>query len=590
LFGVLAIGLLPLLSAAAPASVRLATTPASSSGWLDRLNQWRASTGTSTLSENAGYSAGDVLHATYMVKTGDVRHGELTSYPAYYTPAGDVAGQNSNIFVSSSTGTTDVRSIDWWMAAPFHAMGMMDPRLTSTGFGSYRDTSASPWQMGAALNVGQGMGSPGSYPVFFPGNGSTEPLTNYSGNESPDPTLACPGYSGLPLFVEVGGYVDTRAGPHTLTGNGTPLTHCVIDSSDSRYAGLLKWRGAVLVFPQAPLQAGVTYVVNLTVNTIPYAWTFTVGPIGTLCGGTPNVTSVAPASGPGGGGTSVTINGCGFTGATLVKFGASPAIGLTVVSDTQVTALSPAHAAGPVDVTVTTAKGTSPTGSADLFTYSAPPGPPISPTAAPGNLSATVAWSPPASDGGSALTSYTATSSPGGLTTTVGGSATSAVVPGLTLGTSYTFTVVATNVNGSSAASAPTNPVTAITVASAPTTVTATAANASAVLSWNAPSSNGGGAITGYVVTPYIGGVAGTPVTFSQTNLMEVVTGLTNGVIYTFTVRAVNAAGSGAVSGQTSGITPSTVLRQPSAQGAVSTPAPRTAPVQSSSAPPPPAR
>src|SRR6202011_2413317 len=87
--------------------------------------------------------------------------------------------QNSNIYVSSSTSTTDINAIDWWMAAPFHSMGMMDPRLSSTGFGSYREVK-SGWDMAAAVDVLRGNSfSGGSYPVFFPGNGTMEPLTTY---------------------------------------------------------------------------------------------------------------------------------------------------------------------------------------------------------------------------------------------------------------------------------------------------------------------------------------------------------------------------------------------------------------------------
>ena len=268
---------LPAFHPTAPSHVRISAIPAAGPGWLDRFNQWRLNTGVLPLTENATYSAGDVAHATYMVQTGQVTHSESTAYPQY-TAAGDLAAQNSNIFVSSSTGTTDEQSIDWWMGAPFHAMAMMDPRLTTTGFGSYRNSAYSPWQMGAAVNVGQGMTAPGAYPVFFPGSGATEPLTNYSGNESPDPTTACPGYSGLPLFIEVGANVATTAGPvHTLTGNGAALTSCVIDSTNAAFTSNLKWRGGVIVFPQAPLQSGVTYAVGLTVNGVPYAWSFKVG-------------------------------------------------------------------------------------------------------------------------------------------------------------------------------------------------------------------------------------------------------------------------------------------------------------------------
>jgi hypothetical protein len=196
-------------------------------------------------------------------------------------------------------------------------MGMMDPRLTTTGFGSYRN-SAYTWQMAAAVNVGQGMTAPGQYPVYFPGNGSTEPLTAYSGNEFPDPTQACPGYSGLPLFIEVGANVATTVGPvHTLVGNGASLTNCIIDSTNATFAPYLTWRGGAIVFPQQPLQNGVTYTVALTVNGLPYTWSFTVGSslIGTL-----PVAAVLPAMSNGAYGgyvTAATIQNTGTAPATV---------------------------------------------------------------------------------------------------------------------------------------------------------------------------------------------------------------------------------------------------------------------------------
>jgi hypothetical protein len=74
----------------------------------------------------------------------------------------------------------------------------------------------------------------------------------------------------------------------------------------------------------------------------------------------PTVTGINPARGPDTGGTDVTINGTGFTGATGVSFGGTGAEKYTVVSDTEITATSPASSVdGSVDVTVTTSAGTS---------------------------------------------------------------------------------------------------------------------------------------------------------------------------------------------------------------------------------------
>jgi hypothetical protein len=72
----------------------------------------------------------------------------------------------------------------------------------------------------------------------------------------------------------------------------------------------------------------------------------------------PTAASIAPSSGPQTGGNTVTITGTGFTGATAVTYGGTPAPSFTVVSDTQITAVAPAGT-GTVSVTVTTAGGTS---------------------------------------------------------------------------------------------------------------------------------------------------------------------------------------------------------------------------------------
>ena len=101
----------------------------------------------------------------------------------------------------------------------------------------------------------------------------------------------------------------------------------------------------------------------------------------------PAVASVSPSSGPAAGGTSVTITGTDFTGATAVSFGATPAASFSFDGPAQITATSPAGS-GTADVTVTTPSGTSATNPADRFTYNAAsvtpaPSPPVVLTGAP---------------------------------------------------------------------------------------------------------------------------------------------------------------------------------------------------------------
>jgi hypothetical protein len=83
----------------------------------------------------------------------------------------------------------------------------------------------------------------------------------------------------------------------------------------------------------------------------------------------PVVTAITPARGPSVGGTHVTITGTMLAGTTAVVFGDRPAVSFTIINDTTVTAVAPAHAPGLVDVRVSTDAGTSAVVEVDRFTY-----------------------------------------------------------------------------------------------------------------------------------------------------------------------------------------------------------------------------
>src|SRR6185369_2883989 len=131
--------------------------------------------------------------------------------------------------------------------------------------------------------------------------------------------------------------------------------------------------GTVMTVLTPAHAVGVVDVEILTVDTLTNAYTYV------------SVLSVTPSSGTILGGTPVVIKGAGFTGATGVEFDGVAATDVVVVNDQRITAVTPAHAAGAVDVEVLVGIGTLVGG----YTYAAPgriklpPVPVLSPVAQP---------------------------------------------------------------------------------------------------------------------------------------------------------------------------------------------------------------
>ncbi|HEY4096235.1 MAG TPA: N,N-dimethylformamidase beta subunit family domain-containing protein, partial [Baekduia sp.] len=198
-----------------------------------------------------------------------------------------------------------------------------------------------------------------------------------------------------------------------------------------------------------------------------------------------------------------------------------------------------------------------------VFTPKVPPGPVGLVTATAGPGSATVSFLAPVSGGAPSryvVTPYIGSAPQTAVSFEGSPPPTSVVVNGLDPQTSYTFKVQAVNASGSGALSGASNAVTptAPTAPGTPTGVSASASNAQATVRWTAPG-DGGRTITKYTVTPYLGGVAqtATTVTGSPAPATALVTGLTNGASYTFTVKAANSIGDGGESAASAAVTPS---------------------------------
>ena len=186
------------------------------------------------------------------------------------------------------------------------------------------------------------------------------------------------------------------------------------------------------------------------------------------------------------------------------------------------------------------------------------PGKPSVTTLTPGTSQVTVAWNAPLSNGGSAITAYTVQAFNAAGTSAIGGATCSpanailrtCIVTGLTNGTSYTFKVTATNAKGSGSASDLSASATPAGPPSQPTNVQVTAnSNRSVTVTWAAPNSTNGSAITGYNVQAYTwNGSVATILTTKKcfTNASGTscnVNLLTAGTQYRFYVTASNARG-----------------------------------------------
>ena len=176
------------------------------------------------------------------------------------------------------------------------------------------------------------------------------------------------------------------------------------------------------------------------------------------------------------------------------------------------------------------------------------PGMPGTLTATAGDASVMLSWTAPTTGG--AVTGYeyeqTVNGVSGGWMSTGMGTNTMLELTGLMNGTTYAYRVRAVNTAGGGAVSniATAMPVAAVVVPGMPGTLTAVAGSGHVTLSWTAPTS--GGAVAGYEYEQTAGGVtAGWMPTGMGTTTTLTVTGLTNGITYTFRVRAVNTAGRG---------------------------------------------
>ena len=217
--------------------------------------------------------------------------------------------------------------------------------------------------------------------------------------------------------------------------------------------------------------------------------------------------------------------------------------------------------APPPETTTTTTTTTSTSSTTTTTTIAATaPSAPTSVSGTSGDGQVSVSWTAPASNGGAAITDYIvqySTSSGDSYSTFSDGTSTStsATVTGLTNNTPYYFKVAAVNSAGTSSYSTVSASVTP-GKPSAPLSLSVSSGTNGMSVSWSAPSSNGGSALTDYVVqyTTTSGGSYSTFADGTSTATSATITGLTAGSTYYVRVAAVNAITTGTYTAESSGV------------------------------------
>ncbi|MCC5951734.1 MAG: S-layer homology domain-containing protein [Acidimicrobiia bacterium] len=271
--------------------------PIDDGDWLAWVNLYRAQTGLAPVVEDPALSAGAGLHAQWMLANQFASHPqckEAAPTPTTCTPVdnpftglptlgstyeGHRAGTESNIQLWGPTIPAPRTVLERWMAGPFHAVGVIDPRLQTTGYGQSINLSL-PLTHAAGLNILTGRaGAPPPatvFPLVWPGDGSASAV-RVMPTEYPNPMTHC-GWdfpAGAPVIVQY--ETPTPLASATIwqvNGDGSEeeIEACGFDGtegangysspdSDEQSLGrlVLRVRNAVVLQPRHPLEVGATF-------------------------------------------------------------------------------------------------------------------------------------------------------------------------------------------------------------------------------------------------------------------------------------------------------------------------------------------
>jgi len=363
-------------------------------------------------------------------------------------------GISEHVFATGFDATSGDPLGDVYMSTTCNGSGRGGHSTTHTAWGS------ATWDYtGAVVSDARLTTAPSVNPTFS----ATDSLGNVLYNHLNGAFLSLAGgFTAPPRVTSISASEGPATGGTSLTITGTGFTGATaVNLGGTSVTSITVTGDTSITLTTPPSSAGTDYVTvagpgGTSAQSSGFEFTFVA---------TPTVSNLNPSSGPVAGGNQVMVTGANFTYASVVSFGDQGA-GFTVNSDTSITAFVPPSDSGAdqASVTVSSIGGVSgPVSYSYTNASSGSPGAPTIGTATGGDASATVTFTAPASDGGSAISSYTATATdvtnPANGGQSAGGASNPITVQGLTNGDSYRFTVTATNTNGPGPASAPSNAV-----------------------------------------------------------------------------------------------------------------------------------
>ncbi|KAB8066534.1 IPT/TIG domain-containing protein [Janthinobacterium violaceinigrum] len=292
-----------------------------------------------------------------------------------------------NVFVTTPGGTNAADPSNQFTYVPAPAITSISPTAGPGGGGTTvtingsNFTGATAVTFGATAATGFTVNSATQITATAPaGTGTVDVRVTTAGGTSATSANDQYTFVALPTVTSISPTAGPAGGGATVVISGTNFSTTTAVTFGATAATGFTVNSATQITATAPAGTGtvdvrVTTVGGTSATSAADQFTYVAAPV---------VSSISPTAGPATGGTTVTISGTNFSGATAVRFGATAATGFTVNSATQITATAPPGIAGTVDVTVTTSGGTSATGAADQFTYVAVPTvTSLSPTAGP---------------------------------------------------------------------------------------------------------------------------------------------------------------------------------------------------------------